>query len=87
MAIATGFRLTGFMDIGVLTDPAYRRQGLGRAVVSALCTWCITESVIAQYRCLVSNTGSYAVARALGFSLTFQQQSIYLRSLADPSGV
>lgn len=78
-AIATGFRLTGFMDIGVLTGPAYRRQGLGRAVVSALCAWCIAHPIIAQYRCLVANAGSYAISQALGFGLTFTQQSAYLR--------
>lgn len=78
-AIATGFRLTGFMDIGVLTDPTYRRQGLGKAVVSALCEWCIAAPIIAQYRCLITNTGSYAISQTLGFDLTFAQQSIYLR--------
>ncbi len=77
-AIATGFRLTGFMDIGVLTGPAYRRQGLGRAVVSALCARCIAHPIIAQYRCLVANAGSYAISQALGFGLTFTQQSIHL---------
>jgi RimJ/RimL family protein N-acetyltransferase len=78
VAVATGFRLTGFMDIGVLTDPAYRRQGLGKAVVSALCAWCIEAPIIAQYRCLVANRGSHAISESLGFSLTFCQQSIYL---------
>ncbi|MCU0522222.1 MAG: GNAT family N-acetyltransferase [Anaerolineae bacterium] len=78
-AIATGFRLTGFMDIGVLTSPAYRRRGLGKAVVSALCTWCHELPIIAQYRCLLANPGSYAISQALGFNRTFTQQSIYLR--------
>ncbi len=78
VAVATGFRLTGFMDIGVLTDPAYRRQGLGKVVVSALCAWCIEAPIIAQYRCLTTNAGSYAIAESLGFSLTFSQHSIYL---------
>ena len=77
-AAATGFRLTGFMDIGVLTHPAYRRRGLGRAVVSALCRWCIDAPIIAQYRCLVTNSGSYAISESLGFSLSFAQQSVYL---------
>ncbi|MGC9523538.1 MAG: GNAT family N-acetyltransferase [Anaerolineae bacterium] len=77
-AVATGYRLTGFMDIGVLTHPAYRRRGLGSATVSALCEWCIEHALIAQYRCLVSNTGSYRIAENLGFGLTFPQQSIYL---------
>ncbi len=83
VAVATGFRLTGFMDIGVLTHPAYRRRGLGKAVVSALCAWCIAEPAIAQYRCDAANTGSYRIARALGFRNYFEEQSIYLASHGD----
>ncbi len=85
-AVATGFRLTGFMDIGVLTDPAYRRQGLGKAVVSALCAWCINLPVIPQYRCLTTNVGSYAISQSLGFELTLGQQSIYLKAPQRKSG-
>ncbi len=85
-AVATGFRLTGFMDIGVLTDPAYRRKGLGKAVVSALCAWCIDLPVISQYRCLTANVSSYAISQSLGFELTFGQQSIYLKAPQRKSG-
>lgn len=77
-AIATGFRLTGFMDIGVLTHPDFRRKGLGKAVVGALSAWCIENDVIAQYRCRTANTGSHAIARGLNFRRYFTQQSIYL---------
>lgn len=77
-AVATGFRLTGFMDIGVLTHPAFRRKGLGKAAVTALCRWCIDHDVIAQYRCRVDNVGSRSIAASLGFNLIFEQQSIYL---------
>ncbi|MGC9349017.1 MAG: GNAT family N-acetyltransferase [Anaerolineae bacterium] len=77
-SVATGFWLTGFMDIGVLTHPAYRGKGLGKAVVSALCTWCIERAIIAQYRCLVTNIGSYNIARALHFDRYCTQESIYL---------
>jgi GNAT superfamily N-acetyltransferase len=79
VAIATGFRLTGFMDIGVLTHPDFRRKGLGKAVVSALCNGCIETDVIAQYRCMTTNTGSRNLARALNFHRYFTQQSIYLQ--------
>ena len=87
VAVATGFRLTGFMDIGVLADPAYRRRGLSKAVVSALCAWCIDRPImpIAQYRCLTTNTGSDAIARSLGFGMPQRQQSIFLRAQMDPS--
>lgn len=76
--VATGFRLTGFMDIGVLTHPDFRRRGLGKAAVTALCRWCIDHDIIAQYRCRVDNTGSRNIAARLGFNLIFAQQSIYL---------
>jgi predicted GNAT family acetyltransferase len=78
VTVATGFRLTGFMDIGVLTHPEFRRLGLGKAAVTALCLWCIDHDVIAQYRCRVDNVGSYSISKSLGFGLTFSQQSITL---------
>ena len=77
VSIATGFRLTGFMDIGVLTHPGYRRQRLGKACVSALCRWCVDSDVIAQYRCRAKNTGSRGIAQGLHFDLFFTQQSVY----------
>lgn len=80
VSIATGFRLTGFMDIGVLTHPGYRRQRLGKACVSALCRWCFDNDVIAQYRCRAKNTGSRSIAEGLNFDLFFTQQSVYFTS-------
>ena len=77
VSIATGFRLTGFLDIGVLTHPGYRRQRLGKACVSALCRWCLDNDVIAQYRCRAKNTGSRSIAQGLHFDLFFTQQSVY----------
>lgn len=77
VAIATGFRLTGFMDIGVLTHPEFRRKRLGKACVTALCRWCIDNDVIAQYRCRTDNTGSRSIAEGLNFDLFFTQQSVY----------
>jgi GNAT superfamily N-acetyltransferase len=78
VSVSTGFWLTGFMDIGVLTHPDYRGRGLGKAVVSALGTWCVERAIIAQYRCLVTNVGSHSIARALRLHRYFRQQSIYL---------
>lgn len=76
-AVATGFRLTGFMDIGVLTHPDYRRRGLGKTTVAILSRWCTEHDVIAQYRCRVDNVGSHNIAQALNFNLVFDQQSVY----------
>jgi len=78
VSIATGFRLTGFMDIGVLTHPDYRRQRLGKACVSALGRWCLDNDIIAQYRCRARNTGSRSIAEGLNFDLFFTQQSVLL---------
>jgi GNAT superfamily N-acetyltransferase len=79
LAAASGYRRTGFMDIGVLAHPAYRRRGLGRAAVGALCAWCSDQDVIAQYRCDAENTPSRALAESLNFKFYFRQESIYLR--------
>jgi GNAT superfamily N-acetyltransferase len=67
VSAASGYRMAGFLDIGVLTHPGFRRQGLGKAVVGALCQWAVDRDVIAQYRCLAGNIGSLGTARSLNF--------------------
>jgi GNAT superfamily N-acetyltransferase len=54
-------------DIGVLIHPDYRSRGLGKAVVSALCEWCIENDVVPMYRVLSDHDHSRRIARALGF--------------------
>lgn len=78
VAAASGYRRTGFMDIGVLTQPGFRRQGLGKAVVGALCAWSRAQGCIAQYRCNAANTGSARLARALNFRLVCRSEGIWL---------
>ena len=78
VAAASGYERAGFMDLGVLTHPAYRGQGLGKAVVGAICEWAIARNVIAQYRCNVLNIGSHGVARKLNLRLYFKQESIWM---------
>lgn len=78
VAAASGYERTGFMDIGVLTHPGFRRQGLGKAVVGALCAWAAPQNYIAQYRCDAQNTSSASVAQALNFRLYFHQESVGL---------
>jgi len=78
VAAASGYRRTGFMDIGVLTHPGFRRQGLGKAVVGMLCDWSIRHEVIAQYRCDEENTASRAVAGGLNFRLYFKSEGFWL---------
>ena len=80
VAVATGFWFLSFMDIGVLTHPKFRRQGLGAAVVTALVKWCKVRGITAQYRYDSQNIGSRRLAETLNLepmiwkeSLTFQR--------------
>jgi GNAT superfamily N-acetyltransferase len=54
-------------DIGVLIHPDYRSRGLGKAVVSELCLWCIRNDVVPMYRAFDYHHHSRRLARALGF--------------------
>jgi len=56
-------------DIGVLVGDGYRGKGLGKAVVSALCDWCIANQKIPMYRVFDNNPHSLAIPGALGFQL------------------
>jgi GNAT superfamily N-acetyltransferase len=55
------------VDIGVLIHPGYRGQGLGKAVVSALCEWCIGNDIVPMYRVFSDHTHSHGIPQALGF--------------------
>ena len=55
-------------DIGVLVHPNYRSQGLGKAVVSELCQWCIENDVVPMYRVFSGNIHSWHIQKALGFT-------------------
>ncbi len=79
VAAASGYLRAGFMDIGVLTHPEFRRQGLGKGVVGAVCAWSTSQGIIAQYRCNAHNAGSHGVAKALNFRRYFTSESIWLR--------
>lgn len=78
VAAASGYRRTGFMDIGVLTHTGFRKRGLGKAVVGALCEWSSTQNIVAQYRCNTHNLGSHQLARSLNFQHYFKSESITL---------
>jgi GNAT superfamily N-acetyltransferase len=53
--------------IGIVTHPGYRGQGLARAAVSALTKVALSRNLVGQYRTLVSNKSSMAIAQRLGF--------------------
>ena len=79
VAAASGYERTGFLDIGVLTHPKFRKKGLGKSVVGGLCNWANQHNMLAQYRHNIINTGSQYVARSLNFQLYFKSEAISLR--------
>ena len=54
-------------NIGVLTHPAYRNQGFGTAMVSALTADALADSRTAQFRTLADNRPALRIARVLGY--------------------
>ena len=70
IAAASSFEWYGFVDIGVLTDPAYRGQGVGKAVVAAITTHYLQNKMDTRplsYRHETSNIGSGKIAKAVGW--------------------
>ena len=55
------------LHVGILTHPAYRGRGFGKAVVSAMATHGVAAGSVVQYRTLTGNLASVAIARSLGF--------------------
>jgi GNAT superfamily N-acetyltransferase len=78
VAAASGYDHAGFMDIGVLTHPEFRRKGLGKSVVGAICDWSLRNRFIAQYRFNAQNGGSQCVAESLNFKRYFWSESIWM---------
>jgi GNAT superfamily N-acetyltransferase len=65
---AGGERLRGDVaHIGVVTHPAQRGRGLGRAVVAAAFAHALDEGMLPQYQTLLANHGAMSIAHALGF--------------------
>lgn len=79
-AVGSGYRRNGFMDIGVLTAPELRGQGLARHVVRALADDTLELGLIPQYRCNQINQASRRVAEAAGFTLYFTTESVKVKS-------
>lgn len=57
-AVASMFEWRGFSDLGVLAAPRLRRQGIGKAVVSALCERLLDGPRVVVYRYSLDNLGS-----------------------------
>lgn len=58
--------------IGVRTEEAYRGQGYGLAVVSAVTQWILDQGAVAWYGAFADNIPSLRIARRLGFALLCQ---------------
>lgn len=59
---------TRLADLGVITLPAFRGRGLGRATVRAMSAEALRRGYEPQYRCQLDNAASVALARAAGFT-------------------
>jgi GNAT superfamily N-acetyltransferase len=69
LAALASFELWGtrIAHISVITHPAFRSCGLGKAAVAALARLALERNLVAQYRTLAANLPSMAIARGLGF--------------------
>ena len=69
LVAAAGYRVwrAALAHIGVTTHPDFRGSGYGRLVVSAIGQHALDRSYILQYRTLLANAPSLAIAGALGF--------------------
>lgn len=79
-AVGSGYRRNGFMDLGVMTDPEFRGQGLARHIVCALVDDTHARGLLPQYRCNRINQASRRVAEAAGFTLYFTTESVKLNT-------
>lgn len=71
LAAIAGYEIWGesIAHLSVLTHPAHRGQGFGRAVVGKASVLALAEGLIPQYRTLLANAPSRAIAASLGFEL------------------
>ena len=68
VAVASMFPWRGFSDLGVMTAPQLRRQGTGKAAVSALCERLLHGPRVVLYRYALDNLGSAGLARSLALA-------------------
>ncbi|MET3920387.1 GNAT family N-acetyltransferase [Arthrobacter sp. UYEF20] len=65
-------------DVRVLVDPEWRRRGLGSLAASIAAHEALASGLTLQWRSDVSNKGSLAIARSLGFAAGGIQTSVLL---------
>lgn len=76
LSAGSGYRRNGFLDIGVITDPACRGRRLAPATVAAICLESERKALIAQYRCDVRDHASRRVAEHPGLTRLFTTETI-----------
>jgi GNAT superfamily N-acetyltransferase len=57
----------GQIDIGIETNPEYRRQGLGAPTAAAMVRYCLEQGHQPVWGCLQDNVGSALIAKKVGF--------------------
>jgi GNAT superfamily N-acetyltransferase len=70
--------------LAVITAPAYRGQGYGKAVVRRSAEAAMRHGFVPQYRALEVNQASIGLATALGFEQCATSIALRLRPLPDP---
>ena len=87
LAALASYKLWGdrIAHIAIVTHPAHRGGGLGKAAVSAMSRVALERGLVAQYRTLCANTPSMGIARALGFQRYATTLSIRGPFISDAS--
>jgi GNAT superfamily N-acetyltransferase len=83
-AVASTYEYYGFIDVGILTDPDYRRQGLGKAAVSALSEQFLDKDELLLYRHVASNLGSMGIVRGLNYWQFAAMDAVKFKSAGQP---
>jgi len=78
VACGSGYRRHGFMDLGVLTDPAFRGRRLAPAIVSDMARRATDLAAVCMYRCDQTNTASRRAAEVAGFTRCFITETVTL---------
>lgn len=78
VAAASIYDWCGFLDVGVITDPAYRGRKLGQVVVSHIAPHFFEDGRVLFYRHEVSNPASGGIAKAVGYSFLAEVASFRL---------
>ena len=59
----------GQIDIGIETNPEFRRQGLGAPTAASMVRYCLEHGYQPVWGCLQDNVGSALIAKKVGFDV------------------